>query len=254
MVTGVRITRTGLTPLKGGRHQALPWVDLEPDGPVGDRAFCLVDRERGRVVRTVGAPALVATTTTWSAGVLTSTLPDRTVEGVPGSTGETVKVDYWGRTVALDVVAGPWAAAFSTYLGTEVVLARATAPGDVVYAGPVSLVTTSSIALLAERSGRPVDPVAFRSTFVVDTDDLPAHVEDGWAGGTLRLGDAVVEVRSALPRCAVVDLDPETGERAHPLLATLAGYRRRGGEVLFGVDAVVRVPGRVSAGDLVERG
>jgi hypothetical protein len=38
------------------------------------------------------------------------------------------------------------------------------------------------------------------------------------------------------------------------VLRTLAGYRRTGGEILFGVDAAVTRPGRVEVGAVVERG
>ena len=55
----MHITRIGLTPVKGGRHTEQPSVDLTLEGPVGDRVFCLVDRDRGRVLRTVENPTLV---------------------------------------------------------------------------------------------------------------------------------------------------------------------------------------------------
>ena len=251
----MRIARIGLTPVKGCRHVELPAVDLTPAGPVGDRVFCLVDRTRGRVLRTVEHPRLVATRADWDGSVLTTTLPARTVEGVPSPTGETLKVDYWGRVAALDVVDGPWAAAYAEHLGVpadDLVLARSRHPGEVVYGAPVSLVTTSSLGLLEQRVGGPVDSAQFRATFTVDTGEAPAHVEDDWVGRRLRVGAAEVEVRSVLPRCAVLDLDPETGTRRQRVLAALAGYRQHATEVGFGVDAVVTDPGRVQLGDRVE--
>jgi uncharacterized protein YcbX len=47
----------------------------------------------------------------------------------------------------------------------------------------------------------------------------------------------------------VVDLDPRTGCHRTDALRALAGYRRGQGEVLFGVDAVVTMSGRVHVGD-----
>lgn len=253
----MRISRIGLTPVKGGRHRDLPSVDLTLEGPVGDRVFCLVDRVRGRVLRTVENPTLLQTSATWQGGVLSSRLPGRTVDGVPELTGETIKVDYWGRTAALDVVDGPWAAAYAEHLGPDggdLVLARSSRPGEVVYGASVTLVTTSSLGLLAERTGAPVDDAQFRSTFTVDTAGQPAHVEDDWVGTRLLLGDAEVEVRGAVPRCAVVDLDPDDGRRGSDVLRALGGYRRAHGEIVFGVDAVVTRPGRVEVDARVERG
>jgi MOSC domain-containing protein len=249
----VHVSRIGLTPVKGTRHADRPWVDLVDGGPVGDRVFCLVDSSRLRVVRTVEHPTLMSARATWHAGVLSVALPEAAAEGVPRPGRDVRKVDYWGRTVALEVLDGPWAAILSEHLGLDVELARAPQPGDVVYGGSVSLVTTSSLHRLREELGTDVDDTQFRATFTVSSDGEPAAVEDSWIGRRLRIGNAEVEVRSGLPRCAVVDLDPDTGRRRAPVLRTLAGYRRAGGEILFGVDAAVTRPGRVEVGDVVER-
>ena len=252
----MHVSRTGLTPVKGGRHTTLPAVDLSREGPVGDRVFCLVDRDRGRVLRTVENPSLLRTSARWDGEVLTATLPTGTATGVPEPTGETVKVDYWGRVAALDVVDGPWAAAWSQHLGREVTLARAVRPGEVVYGAPVSLVTTSTLAEVERRGAGTVDDAQLRATFTLDTGEHPAHVEDTWVGRRLALGDAEVEVRGRTPRCAVVDLDPDTGVPRSRVLRVLGGYRRHEGEVVLGVDAVVVRPGRVETGApaVVERG
>jgi uncharacterized protein YcbX len=255
----MRIQRIGYTPLKGGRHQAHDAVELGPDGPAGDRTFCLVDRARGRVLRTIQNPSLVQARVRWYAGVLTVDLPRRTVEGSPAPTGERVRVDYWGREADLELQDGPWAAAYSEHLGFEVALARVARAGEVVYGAPVSLVTTSALRRLGERLGAAVDPARFRATVVVDTLDgdpvasgSAGHPEDGWHGRRLRLGEAQVQVRGAIPRCAVVDLDPDKGVRDLPVLRELTGYRQHQDGPLFGVDAVVTAPGTVRAGDPVE--
>ena len=250
-LAGMRIDRIGLTSLKGARHLARDSVDLSSEGPVGDRVFCLVDPARGRVLRTVENPSLVRTVARWDAGILSVDLPGSTGEGAPTPTGEVAKVDYWGRTAAVEVVEGPWARAYSDYLGYDVVLARSVNPGEVVYGGSVTLLTTASMRLLSERVGRDVDSARFRSTFLLEADDEP-HAEDSWVGRRLRLGEATVLVRGTVPRCAVVDLDPETGLDRAPVLRTLAGYRRGDTEVHFGVDAVVVSPGVVRAGDAAE--
>jgi uncharacterized protein len=267
-VVAVHVKRIGYTPVKGGRHNEQAYVDLAPAGPVGDRVFCLVDRSRGRVLRTVENPTLLQTSADWQAGVLTVTLPSGRVRGVPTPTGEVLKVDYWGRVAALEVVAGPWAAAYSAHLGQDpgqdpgqdLVLARATNAGEVVYGASVSLVGTAAVDELSRRVGAPVEDAAFRATFTVETSGatvLGGLGDEPLAARTLRIGAAEVEVRAAVPRCAVVDLDPRTGTRAGNALAALAGYRRGRGGLTFGVDAVVSKPGRVRVGDAVhgvERG
>lgn len=248
------VAKIGFTPVKGGRHLAHDLADLSADGPVGDRVFALAERSRGRVLRTVENPTLLQASARWEAGVLSVVFPGHTVEGVPVPSGETFKVDYWGRTAALEGCRGPWDEAYSEHLGFDVMLCRSAAPGEVVYGASVTVVTTGSMHLLSDRLGREVDSARFRSTFLVDTADSTPHVEDSWVGRELRLGEATVRIRGVVPRCAVVDLNPVTGRKDAPVLRELATYRLSDAEVGFGVDAVVTVPGRVRTGDRVVLG
>lgn len=242
----MRVARVGFTPLKGGRHRTHESVRLAADGPVGDRAFCLVDAVTDRCLRTVENPTLLQAGVSWDGTVLSVELPTGTVAGEPVSTGVVRDVDYWGRTQQARVMDGPWAGALSEHLGRDVLLASFT-PGDVVYGAPVSLVTDASVARLAEVVGAPVDAARFRATFQLGG-DLEPHAEDGWIGRRLTLGTAEIEIRSLIPRCAVIDLDPAAGVPDLRLLKALGGYRRDQ-QLGFGVDAVVTVPGRVSVGD-----
>ena len=250
----MHVSRIGLAALKGTRHLDLASVDVRLDGPVGDRVFCLVDRDRGRVLRTVENPSLLETVVSWRDGVLTTTLRDEELADVPVPTGETLKVDYWGRLAALDVVEGPWADAFSRYLGYDVVLVRSRLPGEIVFGGSVSLVTTSSLARLAEDVG-PVDEQA------VPGDDDGRHRR----GAAVRRGPlarATAPPRGRRGRGAWRHT-PMRGHRARPRLGTEAvrcaaqprgissGVRR--GRVR--IDAVVTRPGSVDVGAaVVERG
>jgi uncharacterized protein len=250
----------GFTPLKGARHLTRNSADLTMSGPVGDRVFCLVDLSRGRVLRTVENPSLVRACARWESGVLSvdlpgsADLPGETVAGVPASSGELLSLDYWGRAAAVERCEGPWAEAYSDYLGYDVALCRCATEGQVVYGASVTLVTTASLRILSGRLGCEVDSSRFRSTFLVDTGDASAHVEDSWAGRELRIGQATVLVRGAVPRCAVIDLNPVTGRTDVQLLAGLAGYRQGQAGISFGVDAVVTGPGRVRSGDQVVLG
>lgn len=249
------VARVGFAPVKGTRHRAHDAAELTVRGPTGDRAFCLVDLAAGRVLRSVENPALVQAVASLSGAVLRVELPAGYVEDeVPGSpgTGPVHRLDYWGRTAQVELLDGPWSAALSEHLGREVRLARPRASAQIVYAGAVTLVGTGSLDRLATAlGGVQVDSARFRSTLLVDTGDLPPHVEDDWVGHRLRVGEVVLRVTGRVPRCAVVDSDPVSGSRDAPVLAALAGYRRADGEVLFGVDAEVTTPGRVHAGDRV---
>ena len=250
----MHVERIGFTPLKGGRHVEHPASTLAAHGPVGDRVLCLVDPARDRVLRTVENPTMVQAVARVDGDVLRVDLPAGTVEGTPAPTGDLRTVDYWGRDAKVELLDGPWSAAFSEHLGYAVRLARPVRAGDVVYGGSVTLVTTASIALLAQKLGRPVGSERFRATYLLDADDLEPHGEDVWVGREIRLGEATLRVRGVVPRCAVIDLDPVSGSRDVRVLQTLAGYRRCDGEICFGVDAEVAVPGRVSLGDPVVLG
>ncbi|WP_228282519.1 MOSC domain-containing protein [Brevibacterium atlanticum] len=242
---------------------------IDSGGPVGDREFCLVDVENRRVLKTVQNPRLIQIATSLVRGggggpgsggggrdgsgsggegaELTMALPDgRSVRGVPRRSGERLTCDYWKRPVDLELTEGPHSDLASEWLGTTVRLARAPR-GAVVYGSPVSILTTASLRDLSRRMAQshPDSPdlvaqaARFRATFVIDTDE--PYVEEEWAGQTVSLGDVSVRIGTPIPRCAVMDLDPLTGERNAPVLKTLAGYRPRNatGEPLFGVYADV---------------
>jgi uncharacterized protein YcbX len=276
----MQIQQISLSGLKGGRHSLRPSVQLNADGPEGDRLFALIDLKAGRVLRTVENPLLVGCEALWQNGVLAVSTDGSTTTGTPVPTGDILTLEYWEREVMMQVVDGPWALPFSRLLGREVVMARINQPGGVVYGDTVTLVTTSSLRSLAEQlhagqgqaaqghggtvqcdgstekfhgdagqSGTSLDPRRFRATFTVGTGNADAYVEDSWCGRELDLGQARVLVGEGIPRCAVIDSDPDTGARGTKLLKTLAATRLKDGDIPFGVYARVIQPGLVTNGD-----
>ncbi|WP_114423419.1 MOSC domain-containing protein [Nocardioides houyundeii] len=244
----MQVTRIGFTPLKGGRHLDHESVTLSAEGPVGDRAFCLLDPAADRCLRTIEHPTLLATRALWDGTVLRAELPSGTVAGEPVATGDVREVDYWGRRASVELVDGPWAAAYSAYLGREVVLGRA-APGQVVFGASVTIVTDGSLARLAQQVGAPVDGARLRATFQLDDAGARPFAEDEWVGRRLRLGAAEVEVTGLVGRCAVIDLDPASGLRDLPVLKALAALRAETGGVDLGLYAEVVAPAVVRTGD-----
>lgn len=249
----LRVVRAGFAPIKGSRHLAHDCVVLDAQGVVGDRGFALVsvdgtDPTRGRVVRTVQHPSLVAVRAELSGDQLEIELPDgESVSAEPVVTGERLTCDYWGREVELELVGGPHGELFSRWLDRPVRLARA-ARGDVIFAGAVSVVTTASLNDLARQVGHDaLDAARFRPNLVVETDE--PYIEDAWIGREIRVGGATLRIGVPIPRCAVIESRPETGERDVPLLRALASYRprNRAGEPTFGVFAEVVTPGAVVA-------
>jgi uncharacterized protein YcbX len=242
------VIAAGFAPVKGARHLTYDGIVLEEAGPVGDRRYCLVDVDARWVLRTVQHPSLMAVVARTHDDRLEVTLPSgEWVAQAPRPSGTTLRCDYWGREVPVEMLDGPHAALFSAHLGKEVRLAEAP-PGGVVFDAPVTLIGTAALRDLEERAGHPglVEEAArFRATFVVETD--APYVEESWLGREITLGGARLRVGVPVPRCAVIDAHPETGERGGRLLKTLAGYRptNAAGEPGFGVYAEVVRPGRV---------
>ncbi|TDW29817.1 MOSC domain-containing protein [Cryobacterium psychrophilum] len=245
----MHVEAIGVSPLKGGRHRSREHVLLQADGPADDRVFAFIDLDAGQVVKTVEHPSLVTCQAHWDDGTLSLQIDGRWITAAPEPSGHHVAIDYWGRTASLEVVEGPWAREFSRFLGRKVVLARSAAAGEVVYGAAVTIATTSSLRHLTRESGIDVDERRFRPTFTIDTGECAAHVEDAWAGRELELGSARLLVQGGVARCAVIDLDPDTGARGTNLLKTLAGYRLQSGDINFAVYAEVVHPGIVHRGD-----
>ena len=239
------VRSAGFAPVKGVRHRPVPRLELDEGGAVGDRAWCLVDVGARRVLRTVQHPSLMGVVASVDDANLTLTLPDGSrAHGVPQASGETLTCDYWGRSVPLTLTEGPHASLLSRFLGTDVRLAAAPR-GGVVFGDPVTLVGTATVRDLAERLGRPVEPARFRATLLVETDQ--PYVEDTWLGAEVGVGGARLRVGVPVPRCAVVDHDPDTGVGDLRVLRALVGSRpvNAAGEPVLGVYAACVRPGVV---------
>lgn len=241
MPTDLVVRSAGFAPVKGMRHRPVPRLELDERGAVGDRAWCLVDVGARRVLRTVQHPSLMGVVASADGGSLALTLPDgSSVDAVPEASGETVTCDYWGRSVPLTLTEGPHAELVSRFLGTDVRLAAAPR-GGVVFGDPVTLVGTATLDDLTARLGRPVEAARFRATLVVETDE--PYLEDTWLGTEVGVGGACLRVGVPVPRCAVIDHDPDTGEKDLRLLKALVGSRptNTAGEPVLGVyDVCVR--------------
>ena len=114
---------------------------------------------------------------------------------------------------------------------------------------PVSLFSVQTAARLGEELGRPVDKRRFRANLYLDLAGTAGFAEDGLAGRTLRIGkEVLVRVIDRDPRCAMITLDPDSGERDFDVLKTVTA----GHEGFAGVYGAVLAEGIVRAGDAVE--
>jgi uncharacterized protein YcbX len=112
---------------------------------------------------------------------------------------------------------------------------------------PISIVTTASHARVEAVHGSALDPRRFRSNVVIES-ELPVN---GWQGLRLAFGEgedgAVVQMAAAIPRCAMITLDPDTAAKDVRVLRTVA---QEFGNA-YGVYATPARPGLIRAGDAV---
>ncbi|WP_224813517.1 MOSC domain-containing protein [Hasllibacter sp. MH4015] len=110
----------------------------------------------------------------------------------------------------------------------------------------VSVLNCASLRALSQKLGQDLDPRRFRGNLWID--GLDPWEEFDLVGKTLAIGDARLEVVERITRCRATEANPETGKRdANTLRALSDGW----GHEDFGVYAMVRTGGMVTAGDTV---
>jgi uncharacterized protein len=251
----ITVAEVSIAPVKGMQVTVVDSVEIEPQGPRGDRLFLVVDAATGELLLTTRNPALSEIVPSWDEDreVLALRFPDgRVVEDGAGTDEPAVTRNYEGREIRGWRIGGPLAEGLSAHLGRDVRLLRrdpATTGADDF---PVTLMSSASLHALAPAVGDTVpDGRRFRMTLVLD--GLEAWEEHGWTGRDIVVGDAVLRVDQPVPRCVVTTRDPTTGRRDLPTLKALADLRGKH-DVTFGVWCSVRAPGRVRRGDAVLAG
>lgn len=176
-------------PIKSMGGERLEIANLDHRGVVGDRLYAVITpdgklgsgkntRRFGRIDGLLGCAAHLD-----DGGIPMVALPD----------GKCVRAD---DPTAADVL--------GNFLGTRVSLAR---EGDTSHfdAAPIHLVTTSSLAWLRQaRPETPIDERRLRPNIVLDTGELPPHIEEQWIGRTLAVGSARLRIRERTERCVMV--------------------------------------------------
>ncbi|HTE40991.1 MAG TPA: MOSC N-terminal beta barrel domain-containing protein, partial [Steroidobacteraceae bacterium] len=83
---------------------------------------------------------------------------------------------------------------------------------------PLSLITTQTIAKLGERVGAPLQVERFRPNILVAATGDDSFPEDDWNGCVLCIGSLRMRIDKRDGRCAVITIDPRTGERNPEIL------------------------------------
>src|SRR5438477_1637155 len=114
---------------------------------------------------------------------------------------------------------------------------------------PFSMFSLQSARQLAEEIGTPVDKRRFRANVYVDLTSAQGFGENEFVGRSLRIGPkAVVTILERDPRCMMITLDPDTGEKTPAILKKVAQAH----DGMAGVYGAVIVEGMLHKGDSVE--
>jgi hypothetical protein len=114
---------------------------------------------------------------------------------------------------------------------------------------PLSLISLQTVTQLGNELNVELDKRRFRANFYLDLTSSSGFDEDAYVGRAIKIGSKVViSILERDPRCAMINLDPETGESNPEMLQSVFN----GHEGKAGVYAAVLVEGRVEQGDVVE--
>lgn len=114
---------------------------------------------------------------------------------------------------------------------------------------PFSMFSLQSARQLAEETGTSPDKRRFRANVYVDLRSAQGFGENTFVGRSLRIGPkAVVTILERDPRCMMITLDPDTGEKTPAILKKLAQAH----DGMAGVYGAVMVEGILHKGDPIE--
>lgn len=257
-------------PLKSGAGEALDCATVREEGLEQDRRFVVV-AARGKFVTARSHPQMQrlalreVSPGQWRLWHLDR--PDSgEVRFATDTRAESLDIQVWAdhfRALSVSLEADAWLSeqigmpVRLTWLGEqsdryrEIIEQRVSAADGF----PLLLANEASLAALNTQTPSADHGMdQFRPNLVINGAD--AWAEDGWQ--EVRIGDARFTLVSSCTRCAMVNVDPETGKKRDDKepLATLARVRRfADGQVHFGYNLVALDPTReptVRVGDDVE--
>ena len=251
-------------PIKSCRALDLKASRFDRLGPLYDRRFMLVD-DTGKFLTQRTVPRMALITPRLGPMALQVSAPDMQPLKVAMTQRDArrIEVTVWGHSGAAEDLGDHVADWFSTFLertcrlvrfpedGVRQVSSRHTdIPAQVAFADgyPALLISEASLADLNGRLEQKLPMSRFRPNIVVSGCD--AYAEDGWK--RIRIGELVLDLVKPCGRCEITTVDQITGAVAKEPLTTLASYRARDNEVLFGQNCVHHEPGSLRVGDSVE--
>ena len=259
----ITVHQLGRVYVKATRFLHPPRVEIDAGGIRHDRFFALVESD-GKFINADNHAGSISLQFDYHPADerFTLHLPDgRQVDGPAVADGAAWAIDHYGlRQIDLQEVGGPWGAVLMEYTGRPLRLVRCLSRGGAIDVFPITFTTTGSLRQLASEVGAAVDGARFRAGLVLE--HAEAYAEDAWDGQRLRVGTALLRVRTAVPRCGVIGLNPASGVRDQDVMRSLIRTRPKTGlpdglipgyaTPGFATYAEVLEPGQVAVGDAVE--
>ena len=158
---------------------------------------------------------------------------------IKSSSNEEKQIQVWKSEFNASICTGEWNEALSDFLQTKCQLVEyiESSPRKETQARfhdsqAILLVNLESLADLNSKLKEKITVERFRPNIVVS--GLPAFSEDQLK--TITLGEVEFEVVKPCSRCVIVNVDPNLGQtESGEVLKTIAGYRKVGNSINFGV-------------------
>jgi uncharacterized protein len=259
----VRLTQLNVYPIKSARGIPLLESELDQFGLRYDRRWMVVD-ESGTFLSQRSHPRLALVATSIGDGALrieAPSMPGLEVSLDPYPSVVT-RVRVWNDRCAATWLGERPARWFSDFLDTPCSLVHmegeTTRPANPRYAGtgtrvsfadafPFLLISEESLNDLNRRLPEPLPMNRFRPNLVVA--GVRPYEEDEWS--RIEIGAIGFRILKPCARCVVTTTDQTTAAVGKEPLRTLASYRKVGGEVMFGQNAVHETVGWLRVGDPV---
>ncbi|WP_432979311.1 MOSC domain-containing protein [Dactylosporangium sp. CA-233914] len=261
----MRLSYLATYPIKSCYRVEVDAAVVEPWGLAGDRRWILVD-EDAKLITQRDWPALGRIRPRYThQGLMLEAQGFAPLE-VPYPTADTTDIKHfvlWIAATTAGDVANQWVSqaigrpARLFYLDDPTrrpVEPEYSTPEDrVSFADGYPLLLANEASLtavndwLAEADEEPVSMTRFRPNVVVA--GAPAWAEDDWIGQRIVIGDVAFRVPKPCSRCVLTTIDPETGKKGREPLRVLGKYRRFPGGLMFGVNLIPDVRGKIAIGD-----
>jgi len=250
-------------PIKSAAGISVSESEVDDFGLRHDRRFMVVD-ESGEFLTQRDHPRMALIAPELTDGHLKVNAPDMPTLELPLEPRPIVltRVTIWDDSCEASWMGEPAARWFCDFLGCAcslVHMPRETRrPTDPVYditgsrvsfadAFPFLLIAEESLADLNRRLTDPLPMNRFRPNLTIA--GAAAFEEDGWA--RIEIGGLALNIVKPCARCVITTTDQITAERGVEPLRTLAKYRKIGGKVMFGQNAVHEGTGQLRVGDAV---